>query len=166
MEVVEHRPADVAEEAYYRGLFRDERRLQAAREAVAADMQPAPPDQPGTEAVDTIEPEVDDEVEDLRRQACWAMDKVQQVFDQEVGARMAVNILSAWAGLGRFCRAYMGVEPLVLVAAWAQLHEDPTEEVRALYPDAAVDEADAAEWYETFRRGWEQRFGDLHGSAR
>jgi hypothetical protein len=61
-----------------------------------------------------------------------------------VGEADAVELLSQWEGFARFCREALRVEPLVLLLALGLGHGDPAAEVRAAYPDAAVDEAEVA----------------------
>jgi hypothetical protein len=75
-----------------------------------------------------------------------------------VGEADAVELLSQWEGFARFCREALRVEPLVLLLALGLGHGDPAAEVRAAYPDAAVDEAEVARWSVQWARGWERRF--------
>ena len=75
-----------------------------------------------------------------------------------MGERFGVAILSAWEGFARFCRATLGMEPALLMRAWGLGLEDPAAEVRAACPDAAVDEAKAAEWAERFGVKWREHF--------
>jgi hypothetical protein len=51
------------------------------------------------------------------------------------------------------------MEPLTVMRAYGLLPEDPAAVVLAVYPDAAVDEAKAAEWEGNWAREWERRFG-------
>jgi hypothetical protein len=68
------------------------------------------------------------------------------------------SLLSAWAGLQRFCEECVGVDALTLAMAWRLLDADPTVEVRRLCPDAVADEARAAGWHAPFGGSWRERF--------
>ena len=75
-----------------------------------------------------------------------------------IGEAHAAEVLSQWEGFGRFCRQHLGVEPRTVMSAYRLGSDDPAAEVIGAYPDAAVDEAKAAEWDGNWRRSWERRF--------
>jgi hypothetical protein len=53
------------------------------------------------------------------------------------------------------------VEPLALLRAWRLLPEDPLPEVRRLYPNAKVDEAQAASWHASLGVAWARHTDSL-----
>ena len=71
----------------------------------------------------------------------------------------AADLVAHWEGFGRFCRDVLGVEPLVLSAAFGLGHDDPAAVVLGAYPDAATDEANVARWAAEWAGTWGRRFG-------
>jgi hypothetical protein len=65
-----------------------------------------------------------------------------------------LSLLSAWAGLGRFCNERVGVDALKLAKAWRLLDADPAAEARRLCPDAVTDEARPAGWHASLGGAW------------
>jgi hypothetical protein len=62
-------------------------------------------------------------------------------------------------------RFVLMIEAMVLLRALGLGHSDPAVEVRAAYPDAAVDEAEAVRWAAQWTRGWERRFAVRRGES-
>jgi hypothetical protein len=90
----------------------------------------------------------------LAEDAFAAVDLVLDAVRQTTGRRRAAGLLSAWAGLVRFCEDCVGVDALTLAKAWRLLDADPIAEVRRLCPDAAADEARVAGWHASLAGAW------------
>jgi hypothetical protein len=84
--------------------------------------------------------------------------EVADTLHYAVGEADAAELLSQWEGFTRFCRDALRIEPLVLLRALGLGHGDPAVEVRAAFPDAAVDEAEVSRWSVQWTHGWARRF--------
>jgi hypothetical protein len=104
------------------------------------------------------DPQLQQELAEIRDVAAEVVREVAGTLHHAVGEADTAELLSQWEGFTRFCRDALHVEPLVLLRALGLGHSDPAAEVRAAYPDAAVDEAEIARWSEQWTRGWERRF--------
>jgi hypothetical protein len=103
-------------------------------------------------------PDLREHLQQVREIAAEGVLKVAETLREATGEALAVELLSQWEGFGRFCRRSLGMEPMVLVTAFGFGTEDPAAEVLASHPDAAADEAKAAEWARNWARNWERRF--------
>ena len=104
------------------------------------------------------DPELGNRLEELRRLAEKAMGRSAKSLLDVVGYVHATDVLSRWEGFGRFCRAVLGLEPLVLMAAFGLGCGDVAAEVRAACSDAVISEAAAAGWAGQWTRTWQRRF--------
>jgi hypothetical protein len=96
---------------------------------------------------------------ELREVAGEVMQAVADTLHHATGEAHAADLLSQWAGFGRFCRESLGVEPVTLLAAFRLEPADLAAEVRTSYPDARADDAESARWAGDWARGWGSRFG-------
>jgi hypothetical protein len=173
--------AETAEEAFHEGWY--ERGDRDGEEADDADAEgdadagdadadgvdemvrdaspPGAEDDGDADAGDDLGPAANTAVARVRKHASDVLDIALRVVDRREGRRRAVSLLSAWEGLGRFTRECCGVEPLTLLKAWRLLAADPTAEVRRLYPQAQVDEAQAANWRASLAGAWERHAAGL-----
>jgi hypothetical protein len=110
---------------------------------------------------DDLGPAAQAAVARVRQQASDVLDIAVRIVDRREGRQRAVSLLSAWEGLGRFTRECCGVEPLTLLKAWRLLAEDPLPEVRRLYPNAKVDEGQAANWHASLGGAWGRHTAEL-----
>ncbi len=104
-----------------------------------------------------LTPELEAELERLRDEAIEHLSVGIDCVRKVAGKKRAVNLLSAWEGLGRFSRECCHVEPLVLTRAWRLIAEDPVAEVTKLHPEAVVDEVQAAGWHTSLSGVWLRR---------
>ena len=102
---------------------------------------------------------------DLKRRLAEVRDIVSDVIGrvavalhEATGVAHAADVLAQWEGFGGFCRDVLGVEPLMLTAAFG-LGRDPAAAVLEAYPQIAVDEAEIARWTGEWARTWARRFG-------
>ena len=151
-DVYRHWPADIAEEAFYAGLYHRDLPLGE----VGDEWDEAEPAEP------PADPELEQRVEELREEAGQGAVTIMKILFERVGANSAAELLSVWAALGRFSRECLGVEPLVLATAWRLLDDDPAAEIQAMYPDAKPDASLTNHWYSSMTNGWEKRFADEH----
>jgi hypothetical protein len=103
-------------------------------------------------------PDLREQLRELRAIATESVLRVAETLKYAIGEVHAVEVLSQWEGYGRFCRRHLGVEALRVISAFRLGNEDPAAEVLAAYPDAAIDEATAAQWEANWAREWERRF--------
>ena len=96
---------------------------------------------------------------DLRAGVGLAMAKVADEVRDVVGIAHAADLLAQWEDFGRFCRDELGVEPLVLTAAFGLFIEDPSAEVRASCPGTAAGSTDVERWAGEWAGTWQRRFG-------
>ena len=68
--------------------------------------------------------------------AAEAIQKAAELVQYAVGEVHAEDLLSQWAGFGRFCREQLGVEPLTVLRAFGLGQDDPAAEVLAKYPES------------------------------
>ena len=80
-----------------------------------------------------------------RASRSWRWNSWADTLKYAIGVANAADLLSQWEGFGRFCRQNFAVEPLTLLRALRLGEKDPASEVLAVYSDAKVDEAKAAE---------------------
>jgi hypothetical protein len=156
--------AEAAEEAFHegwyaRGRLGGEEADDAEAEGVNAgnaDLDPTDAEGTGTDTDDDddLRPAATEAVVRVRRHASDVLDIAVRVVDRRQGRGRAVSLLSAWEGLGRFTRECCGVEPLTLLKAWRLMADDPMAEVRRLYPNAKVDEEQAANWHASLAGAW------------
>jgi hypothetical protein len=122
--------------------------------------QVEPPDPARIAAEVKGQPELKEQLDELRACACESVRRVAEAVQESIGMGIGVEALSQWEGFGRFCRDAPGVEPMTLLAAYGLGREDPAAEVLASYPEAKADEAKAAEWAGNWTREWERRFAN------
>jgi hypothetical protein len=110
---------------------------------------------------DDLGPAAERELARVRAHAGVLLDIVLRIVDRREGRHRAVSLLSAWEGFGRFTRESCGVEAATLLRAWRLVPEDPTAEVRRLYPKARADEAAAANWHAALSGPWAKHVAEL-----
>jgi hypothetical protein len=103
---------------------------------------------------DGLGPAARKELTRVRADAGVLLEILLKVVDRRDGRHRAVSLLSAWEGFGRFTREDCGVDPATLLRAWRLLPADPVPEVRRLYPNAKVDEAQAGNWHASLAGAW------------
>jgi hypothetical protein len=96
---------------------------------------------------------------ELREAAGEAARRVADTVHDATGVANAADLLAQWEGFGRFCREVLGVEPLVLTAAFGLGQDDLAAEALEAYPVAAADEVDVARWAAEWTGTWSRRFG-------
>jgi hypothetical protein len=101
------------------------------------------------------DPMLGQQMSDLRELSGDAVGKVAETLQYAVGEADAVDLLSQWEGFGRFCRERLALEPLTVTAAFGLGRDDPAAGLAAAFPDARLDEAEAARWAAQWARGWD-----------
>jgi CheY-like chemotaxis protein len=104
-------------------------------------------------------PYLGEQLVELRLGVDESMRKVADGLQYAVGQAYAADLLAQWEGFGRLCRDVLGVEPLVLTAAFGLGRDDPAAMVLAAYLQAAVDEAAADRRAKRWTGTWRRRFG-------
>jgi hypothetical protein len=95
-------------------------------------------------------PDLTRQLDELCEGVAESLEQVAQVVRESEGQSDASQLLSQWEGFGRFCRETLGVAPLTLVRAAA--------EVVAAYADGAPVEAELTRWAERWTKSWKRRF--------
>jgi hypothetical protein len=113
------------------------------------------------DGADDLGPAARKELARVREHAGVLLYILLRIVERRDGKHRAVNLLSAWEGLGRFTRECCGIEPATLLKAWRLLAEDPVPEVRKLYPKARVDEVQAANWHASLAGAWRRHAAGL-----
>jgi hypothetical protein len=128
------------------------------REEAGGNAGPLPSD--GKDAVQMLrtEPEVREQLDEIRSVAEDVVAEVADVLCYAVGKADAVDLLSQWEGFGRFSRTRLGLEPSAAVAAFGMTNFDMRAELAALGVEAEAKENDAAYWSQQWCRGWDRRF--------
>src|SRR4051812_29424241 len=79
-------------------------------------------------------PDLKEQLKELRECAELSVLRVAKEVRESIGVGVGVEALSQWEGFGRFCRRYLGVEPLTLLRAYELGRGGPAAEGLAGYP--------------------------------
>jgi hypothetical protein len=98
-------------------------------------------------------PDLKNQLAEMREVAGEATRKVAETLHAAVGEADAVDLLSQWEGFGRFCRERLDASAVTAVAAFVSGPGDAAADLAAAFPGTRYDEAQAARWAAEWSRG-------------